>query len=59
MRKLLLLLVLTLSISTAFAGSVIYTDYNAWLAATPPEPATMVLLGAGLLGIGLLKRSRA
>jgi len=37
MRKLLLLLVLTLSISTAFAGPVIYTNYNAWLAATPGD----------------------
>ncbi len=46
MRKFFLLLaVLSLAVPTAFAGSVIYTDYNAWLAATlgdhdafgPPE----------------------
>jgi len=38
MRKLLfLLVVLALSVSTAFAGPVIYTNYNTWLAATPGD----------------------
>ena len=37
MKGLFVALVLALSISTAFAGTVTYTDYNAWLAATPGE----------------------
>jgi hypothetical protein len=39
MKKLILFgaLALVLSIPTAFAGTVIYTDYSAWLAATPGD----------------------
>ena len=37
MKALFVALVLALSISTAFAGTVIYTNYNVWLAATPGE----------------------
>ena len=36
MRKLILLL-LVLSVSAALAGPVVYTDYSAWLAATPGD----------------------
>ncbi len=37
MKGLFVALVLALWISTAFAGTVVYTDYNAWLAATPGD----------------------
>ena len=37
MKGLFVVLMLALSLSTAFAGTVVYTDYNAWLAATPGD----------------------